>query len=210
VFLLVAFLLGAGRSRYDATRMPISLLAVGSDGWMQIANFLVCGVLLLAFAAGLHLVLEGVGARWGPILFGLIGIGLIGAGPFPTDPGLGFPPAGQAEPGPTFHGHVHDVFSALVFAGFPAAAFVMASHFAAQHDDRWAVGTRLCAWVLTMGSVLVLVAFNQDGALGDVAGVIQRCWVTIAFAWLTVVSIHVLHGLPTTRPIRGPIDTANT
>jgi hypothetical protein len=122
LFLLVAFLLGAQRSGYDATRMPISLLAVGRDGWTQIANFVVCGVLVVAFAVGLHLALEGRGARWGPMLFGLIGIGLIGAGPFATDPGLGYPPAGQAEPGPTFHGHLHDVFSAFVFAGFPAAA----------------------------------------------------------------------------------------
>jgi hypothetical protein len=202
LFLVVAFVLGARRSRYDATRMPISLLAVGRDGWTQIANFVLCGVLTVAFAAGLRLAFEGRGAKWGPILFGLIGIGLIGAGPFVTDPGLGFPPAGQAEPGPTFHGHLHDMFSAFVFVGFPAAAFVMASSFAAHGDHRWALGTRLTAWVLAAGSVVVVVAFNQEGALADVAGVIQRCWLTIAFGWLTAVSIHVVHGVTTTRPIR--------
>ena len=210
LFLVVAFLLGAQRSGYDATRMPISLLAVGRDGWTQIANFVVCGVLVVAFAVGLHLALEGRGARWGPMLFGLIGIGLIGAGPFATDPGLGYPPAGQAEPGPTFHGHLHDVFSAFVFAGFPAAAFVMASYFAAHGDHRWALRTRVCAWVLAAGSVLVLVAFNEEGALGDVGGVIQRCWVTIAFAWLAAVSVHVVHGVTTTLRLPGPIGTANT
>jgi hypothetical protein len=209
LFLLVAFLLGAARARYDATRMPISLLAVGRDGWTQITNFVVCGVLMLAFAAGLHLAIEGRGARWAPILFGLIGIGLIGAGPFATDPGLGFPPAGQAEPGPTFHGHLHDVFSAFVFVGFPAAAFVMASYFTAHHDHRWALGTRVCAWVLAVGSVLVLVAFNQDGALGDDAGVIQRCWVTIAFASLTALSIRIAHGMTISRPSPDHIGTAN-
>jgi hypothetical protein len=205
----MAFLLGAQRASYDATRMPISLLAVGRDGWTQIANFVLCGGLVLAFAVGLRMVLEGPGGRWAPILFGLIGIGLIGAGPFATDPGLGFPPAGQAEPGPTFHGHLHDLFSAFVFVGFPAAGFVMASYFTAQHDHRWALATRLCAWVLAVGSVLVLVAFNQDSALGDVAGLIQRCWVTIAFALLTALSLHVVHGLSIGRPYLGPVGTPN-
>jgi hypothetical protein len=189
--------------------MPISLLAVGRDGWTQIANFVVCGALVLAFAAGLGMVLEGRGARWAPILFGLIGIGLIGAGPFATDPGLGFPPAGQAELGPTVHGHLHDVFSAFVFVGFPAAAFVMASYFAAHHDHRWALGTRLCAWVLAVGSVLVFVAFNQDSALEDIAGLLQRCWVTTAFAWLTAVSLRFVHGLATSRSYPGPVGTPN-
>ena len=63
LFLVVALLLGAQRSRYDATRMPISLLAVGRDGWTQIANFVVCGVLVVAFAVALHLTLEGCSAR---------------------------------------------------------------------------------------------------------------------------------------------------
>jgi hypothetical protein len=189
--------------------MPISLLAAGRDGWAQIANFVLCGMLIVAFAAGLRLALTGRGATWGPILFGLIGIGFIGAGPFVTDPGEGFPPAGQAEAGPTFHGHLHDLFSAFVFAGFPAAAFVMASYFAAHGDRRWALGTRLSAWVLAAGSVLVLIAFNQGGTLEDVAGVIQRGWVTIAFAWLSCVSVHVVRGATTTRRFPDPIRAAD-
>jgi hypothetical protein len=43
----------------------------------------------------------------------------------------------------------------------------------------------------------------------DVAGVIQRCWLAIAFAWLTAASIHVVHGMTTTRPYPGPVSTAN-
>jgi hypothetical protein len=63
--------------------------------------------------------------------------------------------------------------------------------------------------VLAAGSVLVLVAFNEEGALGDGAGVIQRCWLTIAFAWLAAVSVHVVHGDNHLR-LPGPIGTANT
>ena len=208
LFLLVATLLGATRRRYDATRLPISLLAVGRYGWTQIANFVLCGILMVVFAAGLHFALEGRGATWGPIMFALIGMGLVGAGLFATDPGRGFPPFGEAEPGPTLHGHFHDVFSLLVFAGFPAAAFVMAAHFTGHGEHRWAVGTRVCGWVLAAGFVVVLVAFNREGALADVAGVIQRVWLAAAFGWLTAVSIHVLQRGATARWFPGRIDTA--
>lgn len=208
LFLLVATLLGATRRRYDARRLPISLLAVGRYGWTQIANFVLCGILVVVFAAGLHFALEGRGATWGPIMFALIGMGLVGAGLFATDPGRGFPPFGEAEPGPTLHGHFHDVFSLLVFAGFPAAAFVMAAHFTAHGEHRWAVGTRLCGSVLAVGFVVVLVAFNREGAPADVAGVIQRVWLAVAFGWLTAVSIHVLQRGATARSFPGRIDTA--
>jgi hypothetical protein len=207
LFLLVATLLGATRRRYDATRLPISLLAVGRDGWTQIANFVLCGILMVVFAAGLHFALEGRGATWGPIMFALIGMGLVGAGLFATDPGKGFPPLGQAEPGPTLHGHFHDVFSLLVFAGFPAAAFVMAAHFTAYGEHRWAVGTRVCGGVLAVGFVVVLVAFNLEGGLADVAGVIQRVWLAVAFGWLTAVSIDVLQRDATARSLPGRVET---
>src|SRR5207344_417218 len=92
--------------------------------------------------------------------------------------------------------------SLLVFAGFPAAAFVMAAHFTGHGERRWAVGTRACGWVLAAGFVVVLVAFNREGALADVAGVIQRVWLAVAFGWLTAVSIHVLQRGATARPFR--------
>src|SRR5678815_1591346 len=95
LFLLAATVLGAVRERYDASRLAISLLGVGRYGWTQGANFVICGALILALAAGLHLAVPGRGERWGPILVGLIGVGLIGAGLFPTDPGGGFPPPGS-------------------------------------------------------------------------------------------------------------------
>jgi Protein of unknown function (DUF998) len=39
---------------YNPLRYPVSSLAIGSSGWIQVASFLTTGVLLLAFAAGLR------------------------------------------------------------------------------------------------------------------------------------------------------------
>jgi hypothetical protein len=75
-------------------RLPISLLALGDLGWMQAANFIVFGVLELAFAIGLRPAILGDadGSRWGPPLVAVFAMGIIAAGVFPTDPGGGFPP----------------------------------------------------------------------------------------------------------------------
>ncbi len=50
---------GLVRDGYDFTRHPMSLLALGEGGWVQIASFCVTGGLMLACAAGLRRVLAG-------------------------------------------------------------------------------------------------------------------------------------------------------
>ena len=45
---------GLVRDGYDFTRHPMSLLALGEGGWVQIASFCATGGLMLACAAGLR------------------------------------------------------------------------------------------------------------------------------------------------------------
>ena len=84
---------GATRAGYDPLRHPVSSLALGDSGWTQTANFIVTGLLTLAFAAGLRLALRPPeGSTWGPLLIGVWAVGLLGAGIFVTDPVSGYPP----------------------------------------------------------------------------------------------------------------------
>src|SRR5712692_3684073 len=93
LFILVFLLEGATRPGYSVWRNYVSSLSLSDQGWMQIANFLVCGLLTLCFAVGLRQVLrQGKGSVWGPILLGVFSLGLIVAGLFVTDPNLGYPP----------------------------------------------------------------------------------------------------------------------
>jgi len=55
---LVFLVEGATRTRYDPLRQPVSSLALGDWGWTQSANFIVAGLLTLAFAVGLRLTLR--------------------------------------------------------------------------------------------------------------------------------------------------------
>jgi hypothetical protein len=63
-----------------ALRHPVSSLALSDFGWMHIANFIVVGLLMLAFAIGLRRALRPVGgSTWGSLLVGSYAIGLLGA-----------------------------------------------------------------------------------------------------------------------------------
>jgi len=85
---VVAFLTeGAIRANYNPLRHPVSSLALGDFGWLQVANLIVSGLLAVAFAIGLRRTLRPLGGSiWGPLLVGIWGIGLLGADVFITDP----------------------------------------------------------------------------------------------------------------------------
>jgi hypothetical protein len=81
----------ATREGFDLTRHPLSN---GSLGRLQIANFVLAGMLTIAGAAGLRRVLRGTpGGTWAPRLVRVTGVGMIAAGAFVMDAGDGFPPA---------------------------------------------------------------------------------------------------------------------
>src|SRR5438270_12739199 len=90
LFMIALLIEGATRPGYSAWHNYGSSLSLSDQGWMQIVNFLVCGLLSLCFAVGLRQVFrQGKGSTWGPILLGLFGLGLVVAGLFVTDPSLG-------------------------------------------------------------------------------------------------------------------------
>src|SRR5712691_3784947 len=81
------------RPGFDPTRPDLSLMSNGDWGWIHISLFVLTGLLTIAGAVGMRRVLTGSrGGTWGPILVGIYGLGLIGAGFFVADPAWGFPP----------------------------------------------------------------------------------------------------------------------
>ena len=102
VFIVVAVLQGFLRAGFDFVERPLSLLSLGDLGWIQIASFVVAGVLFVACAVGMRRVLEpGRGGVWGPRLIGVFGLSLVAGGVFLADPAFGFPagaPGGRPTP----------------------------------------------------------------------------------------------------------------
>jgi hypothetical protein len=175
------------RPGFDLMRHDLSLLSNGELGWIQIGNFLLSGLLVIAAAVGLRRALgTGRGRTWGPLLLGGYGLGLIGAGIFGADPAFGFPPGTPAEANTiSSHGLLHIVFAALGFAALIGCCGVFARRFAAQHEHAWAAYSIVTGVVFLFGFIGVASA---SGASWSVLGF----WVAVvlAWSWITVISVR--------------------
>jgi hypothetical membrane protein len=185
---------GATRASYDPLRHPVSSLAVEDSGWTQRTNFLITGLLTLAFAVGLRRALRTLGgSTWGPLLVGAYAIGLLGAGIFVADPMNGYPP-GTPDKRLIYsvHGVLHDLFSTLVFLGLPVACFVFGRWFAARGERGWAIYSAVTAVVFLGAFILSSAGFAQAEGLVDLAGLFQRVTLIAGFGWLTLLAFRFL------------------
>jgi len=128
LFLVVVFIQAITRRGFSMTIHPPSLLSLGDGGWIQVANFIVCGLLFVAAGAGLR---RATRATWGPILIACVGAGMVIGGLFSADPGLGFP-AGAPEGQPTtmtWHAMLHLTGFGIGYSALVAACFVYARRY---------------------------------------------------------------------------------
>lgn len=190
LFVLALLLQGAVRADYDPLRHPGSSLTLGEYGWVQAANFIVAGVLSLAFAFGLRRALGG--AVWGPILVGIWAVGLIGAGVFTSDPVSGYPPGTPAmlPEHSSQEAALHDLFSLLGFVALVLACVVLARRGGAG----WAVYSVASAAAFAVAMVLASAAFTQNPALVAYGGLLQRTAVIVGWAWLAVLAVRLPRG----------------
>ena len=174
---------------FDLRRHPLSLLSVGEHGWIQIANFVVSGALVVACAVGLRRALHpGRSGTWDPWLVGVYGVGLIVAGVFTADPSVGFP-AGAPEGSPpelSVHAILHGVGAALAFNGMAIACLVFARRFAALRSWAW-----VAASVATALSAVAVASWPGDGI--SIRLVVATA---ILFAYLSALVHRVRRGLP--------------
>jgi hypothetical protein len=199
VLFIVTFLVeGATRDAYSPLRHPVSSLSLGGSGWTQIANFLLAGLLLVAFALGIRR--RGLGTS-APVLMALVGIGLIGAGIFAADPISGYPPGtAPAALERTTHGVLHDLFSTPVFTALPAACLVLARRFARHHSRGWANYSVATAVGFLACFVLSSLAFRQNPALVSFGGLFQRLALIIGLCWVAAVAAHLQRSLRPGEP----------
>ncbi len=193
VFTLAWIVQGATRANYDPPRYPISALAIGDSGWMQRAVFLITGVLTLAFALGVGRMLRPSGAVWEPRLVSVVGIGLIGAGLFVTDPLNGYPPGTPRLPtARTLHGILHDLCGVPVFLGLPITGVVFARHFARSGQRGWAAYSALSGSAMFAVFVVARVSLRPGfEAMAGLFGLFQRSALTIGWTWLTLLAVYL-------------------
>ncbi len=195
LFVVVFLVEGLTRPGYSAWRNFVSQLATGQGGWVQTINFLVCGVLVLVFAVALRSALKGSrGSIGAPILLVVFGTALIVAGIFATDPALGYPVGAPYVK--TAHGLIHGMAGLVAFTSLPAAAFVMARHFAAQPGARRWMIYSLGIGLLIIACFIVSSVFStmdQQGTWTNApTGLVQRIAIIGGWTWLAMVARHLL------------------
>lgn len=189
---------------YGHVSQPISALAAYTYGWVQNLSFLICGILMIIFGAGLRSTLARAlktahpqghahpsalqkrGASVGPVLIMASGVGLILSGIFPMDR------AGDVFVEPA--GHI--VAALITFLG--AGTGLIVSAFGLQADKQFQA---IAGPVLGLG-VLMLVLFATfiaaampPGApLHDMLGVVQRAAVGTWFLAVVLIALRLRRG----------------
>ncbi len=186
VFLVTALIEGVTRAGFSFARNAISLLSLGSLGWIQDLNFMVTGLLATLCAAGMRRALRGgPGGTWGPLLVGAFGVATILAGIFHPDPSGGFPP-GTPPGNPahiSVHGAGHIISATLGFVCLAAAAFVLARRFSRAGQRNWAVYSRASGALALAGAIAA-----GASVLAFLPGIV------IGFTWLAATSAHLYNG----------------
>src|SRR5262249_34063132 len=175
----------------------VSDLALSDQGWEQIANFIVCGLLCIGFAFGLRRVWRtGTASVWGPLLIAVFGLGLVVAGVFVTDPGRGYPPGAPLKADPqTLPGYMHGINGMVVFSVLTIACFVLARRFAVEPGGHlWARYSRMSGALVLLLFALGTVsgALDENGVFSAPTGLIQRAQIILAWSWLALTALRLL------------------
>lgn len=191
VFLVVSGVQAAVRTGFEFTRHALSLLTLGDLGWVQVANFVGSGLLVMACAVGMSRAMRpGRGGVWGPLLVGVYGLGATLAGIFTPDPALGFPPG--TPPGVpsamSWHSALHGVVFLVAFLSLFGACLVFARGFAAGSHHWWAI---YCVGTGLVAALFIVQGMTHPRASGlafTIAGL-------LTWGWVTVIASHLMKEL---------------
>lgn len=181
LFTILVFTAAFLRPGYSHVAQFISELGFGPNAIVQNANFVLTGLLIIAFAYGLPRgISEGTRSRKGPALVAAFGVGLIGAGIFPGDPAsLSIQAA-------------HSIFATVALVAGAAAPLAMAGRL--RKDPIWH-GYSTGSSVLGIAALILLFVLYGGvfgtGSLAPWKGAIQRPLFAIQFLWIEVMAIKL-------------------
>jgi hypothetical protein len=183
LFAVVSVIEMLARPGFDLRRHDLSLLSNGDLGWIQIASFVVTGLLATAAAVGLRRRLRsGPGRTWGPLLIGIYGLGYVGAGFFVPDPMNGFPPGtpNGLPTSVTWHSWMHLISGSIGFLALIAACLIFARRFAGLGQRGW-MGYSILTGLVVLVAVVGISSGSQQAAViigFFISGVVGLAWIS--------------------------------
>lgn len=196
LFVTVFTIAGWLRADYDALSMFISELSHGPRGWIQTANFVVLGFLLLVFACGVADAFKKPKApKSAAPLIAIIAVCVILSGAFKVDPGA------ELSDQTSWQGAVHVAAATVAFVLMPVSCYICYRHFRDDTGWQWFAGPTFAACAVIVAAALLQEAgqhriFGEAGLLIDLAGLLQRVMVVTYLAWIFVFA----RGLRSARP----------
>lgn len=190
LYLIVGVAQGLVREGFDFARHSLSVLANGPGGWVQTANFVVCGAMVIAAAIGIARVV-GRSGRGTTVALSLYGMSMLGASIFRADPVDGFP-VGTPLGFPTSistAGLMHFVCGTIGFVSLGVSGLLAARLLSRRAE-------RVLARLSLISGLVVLFGFFGGAALGP-AGILG-IWISVVtgWAWLAVLSRHLYRVSP--------------
>lgn len=174
------------RGEFNPVAEPVSALEAGPDGWVQQVNFVVFGLLLIAFALGLQRGLRKSRAGvLGPAIVAWGGAGLVLAAVFPLREdaaGLTYDPTG-----------LHTVNGTVFFLSVGVGLIVLSFRLRADpgwRDRSWYALATGIALVVMFVAIGVLVA-PDDAPLHPWFGLAQRAVLAVWFSCLVVLALRL-------------------
>jgi len=183
----------AFRENYNPIMHPISSLAYGSTGWIQVATFFITGVLILLFGYGVWKIWnKEIGlSQWVPIFLIICAISFIGSALFTADFANGYPAGTPVViKNPTFSGIMHQSCVTLLFFSTPMGCFLMGNYFAYRKEVKWFAYSFFSGFMFLVFAFLTAIGFYDPPGLEIYSGLLQRITITIAFLWIAMVSIY--------------------
>lgn len=183
-YLSVGLMQAYFRDGFDLLRHPLSLLANGPGGWVQTANFVLTGLMVLAAAVGFRRALgpKSRGVAW---FLGAFGVSMIVAAVFPADPVDGFP-VGTPDGYPTSIstiGLIHFIAGTLGFVSLAVSCFFAASAMSRRNVRSFAI-------VSLLSGLAILLGFF-GGPLLSLGTLGIWFSVVVGWVWLAALSYHL-------------------
>jgi hypothetical membrane protein len=175
------------REEYNPLAEPVSALEAGPHGWIQQINFVVFGLLTIAFAIGLNRGLRPTRTGIiGPALLLVSGLGLLHAAIFPLR---------EDAAGVTYDPGLHFIAGFTVFLSSPLGLIVLSRRLA--RDARW---RGIATYTLIAGAAAFVgfaiggtLVVPDDAPLHDWLGLYQRLvFLAVIFPCRIVLSQRLL------------------
>ena len=167
--------------KYSWFRQSMSSLALTSKGWIETIGFMLMGLMIESFTAGLYLnIKRRRGFGFGTALLVFFGFGMLVIGTFHT---------GTAGAPPTFSSIVHTVAADSVFGLFPIALALMLPSI--KNDRRW---HGMFRYTVITGVIALVMAASQPFLPHKFGffGLYERIMVLNAITWLGTFAVRLL------------------